>query len=179
MRAIFLLMMVFVSLNNAAELSKAYFAGGCFWGVEYHLEKINGVKEVHSGFMGGKVKNPSYWDVVRNKTGHYETVEVRYNPSIISYETLTKAFFEIHDPTQRNGQGPDIGEQYLSAVFVSNEHERRIVLLLIKRLRSYGFDIATKVLPATAFYPAETYHQDYYVKKGKAPYCHAYVKRFR
>lgn len=173
---------IVVSLVNfayAASLTKAYYAGGCFWGVEYHLEQLKGVKEVRSGFMGGKVKNPTYYQVVRGDTGHLESVEVTYDPSLISYETLTKAFFEIHDPTQRDGQGPDIGEQYHSAIFVRDESQRRIALSLIKRLRSYGYDVATKVFPATSFYPAETYHQDYYVKNQKTPYCHGYVKRFR
>ncbi len=164
---------------HQTTLAKAYFAGGCFWGVEYYLESLKGVKEVHSGFMGGHTKNPTYRDVIEKKTGHLETVEVIYNPELISYETLAKAFFEIHDPTQRNGQGPDIGEQYLSAVFVRNDAERRTVRQLIGQLRANGYDVATKVLNARSFYPAEAYHQDYYVKKGKLPYCHGYVKRFK
>ncbi len=156
----------------------AYFAGGCFWGVEYYLEKINGVKEVTSGFMGGHLKNPAYYDVVRKDTGHLETVEVVYDPSKVSYETLAKTFFEIHDPTQVDGQGPDIGSQYLSAVFVSNKEERETIERLIKVLESKGFKIATKVLPKAPFYPAERYHQDYYEHKGSKPYCHRRVKRF-
>lgn len=166
-------------LAHAATLSKAYYAGGCFWGVEYHLEKLKGVQEVRSGFMGGHLKNPTYLQVVQHMTGHYEAVEVLYDPQIISYESLSKVFFEIHDPTQRNGQGPDIGEQYQSAVFTNNEKERRIIQSLIAQLRQNGFNAATKVLPASSFYPAETYHQDYYAKHAKLPYCHAYVKRFR
>ncbi len=160
------------------ELKKAYFAGGCFWGVEYHLESIKGVKEAISGFMGGKQKNPSYYDVVRNNTGHLETVEVVYDSKIVSYETLAKAFFEIHDPTQTNGQGPDIGSQYLSAVFVKNEKERKTIQKLIEILEAKGFKVATKILDAKTFYRAEEYHQDHYAKKGTKPYCHAYVKRF-
>jgi methionine-S-sulfoxide reductase len=129
--------------------------------------------------MGGTLKNPTYYQVVRGDTGHLESVEVTYDPSLISYETLTKAFFEIHDPTQRDGQGPDVGEQYHSAIFVSDESQRRITSSLIKQLRAYGYDVATKVLPAASFYPAETYHQNYYVKNKKVPYCHGYVKRFK
>lgn len=162
-----------------SDLSKAYYAGGCFWGVEYHLEKLKGVEEVRSGYMGGHLKNPTYAQVVSHTTGHLEAVEVVYDPNIISYEKLTKIFFEIHDPTQDNGQGPDIGEQYLSAIFTSNEKERLIVQSLIVQLRSYGYNVATKVLPKSSFYPAETYHQNYYLRKGKLPYCHSYVKRFR
>jgi len=185
MKTIILIVFVFtlgysaVADKDAPRTAKAYFAGGCFWGVEYYLEKLNGVKEVHSGFMGGHLKNPSYRDVVEKKSGHLESVEVIYDPSVISYKTLAKAFFEIHDPTQRDGQGPDIGEQYLSAVFVNNENERRIIRSLIAELEANGYEIATKVAPTSTFYKAEAYHQDYYAKKGKLPYCHGYIKRFK
>ena len=166
--------------NNTTheKIKKAYFAGGCFWGVEYHLEQLNGVKEVTSGFMGGSVKNPSYYDVIRKNTGHLETVEVIYDATKVSYETLAKAFFEIHDPTQTNGQGPDIGTQYLSAIFVDNDEERKTVEKLIKILEEKGLKVATKVLKRGPFYKAEEYHQDYYERKGSKPYCHAYIKRF-
>jgi len=173
-----------VSLNfqkkkvQTSALKKAYFAGGCFWGVEYYLEKINGVKEVTSGFMGGHVKDPGYYDVVRKDTGHLETVEVVYDPSKVSYETLAKTFFEIHDPTQVDGQGPDIGNQYLSAVFVSDQEERNTIERLIEILESKGLKIATKILPKAPFYSAEAYHQDYYERKGSKPYCHRRIKRF-
>ncbi len=179
MKSLWILLIFTSVILHASTLSKAYYAGGCFWGVEYHLEKLKGVKKVQSGYMGGHVKNPTYREVVSHTTGHLETVEVIYDPTLISYETLTKAFFEIHDPTQHDGQGPDIGEQYLSAIFVSDERERRIVRSLIKELNANGYKVATKLLPLSAFYPAETYHQDYYAKKAKQPYCHAYVKRFR
>ena len=173
-----------VSLNfqknktQTSTLKKAYFAGGCFWGVEYYLEKIDGVKEVTSGFMGGHLKNPGYYDVVRKDTGHIETVEVVYDPSKVSYETLAKMFFEIHDPTQTDGQGPDIGSQYLSAIFVNNTQERETIERLIKVLEGKGFKIATKIRAKVPFYRAEAYHQDYYERKGSTPYCHRRVKRF-
>jgi len=173
-----------VSLNfqkkkvQTSALKKAYFAGGCFWGVEYYLEKIDGVKEVTSGFMGGHVKDPGYYDVVRKDTGHLETVEVLYDPSKVSYETLAKTFFEIHDPTQVDGQGPDKGSQYLSAVFVSDQEERNIIESLIEILEGKGLKIATKILPKAPFYSAEAYHQDYYERKGSKPYCHRRIKRF-
>ena len=160
------------------KLARAYFAGGCFWGVEYYLEKIKGVKEVTSGFMGGHVKNPTYEQVSYTPTGHIETVEVLYDPSEVSYETLAKTFFEIHDPTQKDGQGPDIGAQYLSAIFVSSDAERQTVNRLIKLLKKKGYDVSTKVLDKTPFYKAEAYHQDYYKRKGSKPYCHRRVKRF-
>lgn len=160
------------------NLSYAYFAGGCFWGVEYYLQKLDGVREVISGFMGGHVKNPSYYEVVRTNTGHLETVEVVYDSSVISYEEIAKTFFEIHDPTQTNGQGPDIGEQYLSAVFVNNEEERKTVESLIEKLEAKGYRVATKIVEKSEFYAADESHQDYYEKKGSKPYCHGYVKRF-
>ena len=160
------------------EYRSAYFAGGCFWGVEYYLEKLNGVKEVSSGFMGGRVEHPSYEQVVMTRTGHLETVEVLYDPKKISYEALVKTFFEIHDPTQTDGQGPDIGEQYHSAIFVANDKERQVVEKLVAVLKNKGYKIATKILPKKPFYKAEAYHQDYYDRHGKKPYCHGYIKRF-
>jgi peptide methionine sulfoxide reductase msrA/msrB len=161
-----------------SPIKKAYFAGGCFWGVEYHLESIDGVKDAISGFMGGSVKNPSYYDVIRKQTGHLETVEVIYDSTKVNYETLAKAFFEIHDPTQTNGQGPDIGSQYLSAIFVDNDEEQKTVKNLITILEKKGLKVATKILEKSKFYKAEDYHQNHYEKKGSKPYCHAYVKRF-
>ena len=167
-----------ISLELKPKEKKAYFAGGCFWGVEYYLEKLDGVSEVTSGFMGGHVKNPSYYEVVRTDTGHLEAVEVIYDSSKISYKQIAKTFFEIHDPTQKNGQGPDIGHQYLSAVFVNNNQERETTNELIKQLRSNGYDVATQIRDASEFYPADEGHQNYYDKKGSTPYCHGYTKRF-
>ncbi|MCF6340706.1 MAG: bifunctional methionine sulfoxide reductase B/A protein [Sulfurimonas sp.] len=160
------------------KLSRAYFAGGCFWGVEYYLEKLDGVKEVHSGFMGGHVKNPSYYEVIRTNTGHLEAVEVIYDSSKISYKRIVKTFFEIHDPTQTNGQGPDIGNQYLSAVFTDNQSEKDTIQSLMEDLYENGFDVATKILKQDEFYKADEDHQNYYNKKGTLPYCHGYIKRF-
>ncbi len=157
---------------------KAYFAGGCFWGVEYLMEHKTGVVSAVSGFMGGKTKNPTYREVCSQNTGHLETVEVTYDLTKLSYEELVKFFFEIHDPQQKNGQGPDLGEQYLSAVFYSNDQEKATISKLIKILESKGFKIATKVLPAQKFWKAEDDHQDYYEKNHKKPYCHIYHKKF-
>lgn len=156
----------------------AYFAGGCFWGVEHHFEKHKGVKDVISGFMGGFVENPDYYDVVKGNTGHVETVEVRYNPKEVSYEALTKLFFEIHDSTQKDGQGPDIGSQYLSAVFFQNEREKQTAKDIIKILTSKGYDVATSIVKKSPFYAAQGYHQNYYERTGKLPYCHIYKKIF-
>ncbi len=165
-------------MQKDETLKKAYFAGGCFWGVEYMFEKLRGVSAVISGYMGGEKENPTYEDVCTGKTGHLETVEVLYDPSLISYEELVKYFFEIHDPTQKNGQGPDIGPQYLSAIFYNNKEEREIAEKLINILKKKGYDIATRLLSAKKFWRAEEYHQDYYKITGKIPYCHTYVKRF-
>ena len=165
-------------MAEEVTMQKAYFAGGCFWGVEYHLEKLDGVESVVSGFMGGHKKNPSYKDVSYTNTGHVETVEVVYDASKISYETIAKNFFEIHDFTQKNGQGPDIGSQYLSVIFYSDVEENKVANKLINILTEKGFKVATTVQKASTFYPAEGYHQDYYKRHGKAPYCHSYHKIF-
>jgi len=156
----------------------AFFAGGCFWGVEYYLENVEGVLDVESGFMGGHKDNPSYDDVLTHTTGHLEAVRVRYDPNRVTYRALAKRFFEIHDPTQANGQGPDIGNQYLSAVFVSDTDEQEVTEALIAQLEARGYDVATTVRSAATFWKAEGYHQDYYARTGKKPYCHVPVDRF-
>jgi peptide methionine sulfoxide reductase msrA/msrB len=160
------------------ENKKAYFAGGCFWGVEHLFQRKEGVVTAISGYMGGAKESPTYQDVLSGTTGHLEAVEITYDPNQVSYEELTKFFFEIHDPTQVNGQGPDIGPQYLSAVFYSNEDEREIARELIEILKSKGFGVVTRLVPAETFWTAEEYHQDYYVKKNQQPYCHGYQKKF-
>ena len=160
------------------ENKKAYFAGGCFWGVEHLFQGKEGVVTVISGYMGGSKESPTYQEVLTGTTGHLEAVEITYDPNQVSYEELTKFFFEIHDPTQVNGQGPDIGAQYLSAVFYSNEDEREIARELIDILKSKDYDVVTRLIPAETFWTAEEYHQDYYVKKNQQPYCHGYQKKF-
>jgi peptide methionine sulfoxide reductase msrA/msrB len=166
------------SAASENETARAYFAGGCFWGVEYLLEQQDGVIDARSGYMGGDVENPDYKQVCTGNTGHAETVEVEFDPSVIDFEKLARYFFEIHDPTQRNRQGPDIGQQYRSAVFYTDEHQKQVTEKLIGILKSKGYDVVTEVAPAGTFYPAEDYHQDYYESNGKQPYCHAYQKRF-
>ncbi len=156
----------------------AYFAGGCFWGVEYYLEAMDGVFEVESGYMGGTVDNPTYEQVLTHTTGHLEAVRVRFDPAKVSYRELAKRFFEIHDPTQRDGQGPDIGNQYLSAVFYADDQQKQDTQELIDILKERGFDVATQVREADDFWEAEDHHQDYYARTGKTPYCHARVRRF-
>ena len=156
----------------------AIFAGGCFWGVEYFLQKAAGVKTVTSGYIGGHVRNPSYKEVCTGKTGHAEAVRVIYDPDKTTYETLLKLFLEIHDPTQVGGQGPDLGEQYRSEIFYLNDNQKTIAEKNIGILKAKGLKVATAVTKASEFYNAETYHQDYYFNNGKMPYCHAYTKRF-
>ena len=159
---------------------KAYFAGGCFWGVEFHFEKLEGVIAADSGYMGGDGKDPTYKEVCSGNTGHIEVVEITYDPKVVSFKTLAKLFFEIHDPSQANGQGPDIGSQYISAIFYNNEQEKKESQKLIEILNSKGMSVATKLIDANKhpFYKAEEYHQDYYKKHNKEPYCHTYTKRF-
>lgn len=167
-----------VSKTGQPAVETAYFAGGCFWGVEHMLRKEAGVVDVESGYMGGSTESPTYEQVCRGRTGHAETVRVRFDPSKVPFETLAKLFFEIHDPTQENGQGPDIGDQYRSEIFYTSPEQRSTAQKLIAELRSKGYEVATELAPAGRFWPAEAYHQDYYERKGTRPYCHGYTKRF-
>jgi peptide methionine sulfoxide reductase msrA/msrB len=164
--------------NTQAHISKAYFAGGCFWGVEHFFEKQAGVVDAISGYMGGALENPTYRDVSYTHSGHIEVVEVQYDSTQVDYETLARLFFEIHDPTQIGGQGPDIGDQYVSVIFFNNETEKNISNKLIDILKEKGYEIATTLQGVEKFWRAEAYHQNYYDKKGGTPYCHAYIKRF-
>jgi len=166
------------AILETGRYGTAIFAGGCFWGVEYFLQKAAGVKTVTSGYIGGHVRNPSYKEVCTGKTGHAEAVRVIYDPDKTTYETLLKLFLEIHDPTQVGGQGPDLGEQYRSEIFYLNDNQKAIAEKNIGILRAKGLKVATAVTKASEFYNAETYHQDYYFNNGKMPYCHAYTKRF-
>ena len=170
--------LVFVPDEKPAGTALAHFAGGCFWGVEHLFEGKEGVISAVSGYMGGSVESPTYGQVTSGTTGHLETVEVEYDPERVTYEELARFFFEIHDPTQDNGQGPDIGEQYFSAVFYGSEEEKATAERLIRILEEKGYDIATTVRPAGEFWRAEDHHQDYYRRKGQQPYCHVYKQRF-
>ena len=165
-------------VNQEAPLEKAYFAGGCFWGVEHLLKQSEGVISTRVGYMGGRTKNPTYKQVCYEDTGHAEVVEVVFDPKKTSYETLARLFFEIHDPTQINRQGPDIGDQYRSAVFYTNNEQKETAEKLIAILRDKGYNPVTEVVPADTFWVAEDYHQNYYDNTGKQPYCHIYQKRF-
>ena len=170
--------MEFIPAKKEAKTDTAIFAGGCFWGVEYYMQKSKGVKSVVSGYIGGHKDHPTYQEVCTGKTGHYEAVEITFNPTETNFETILKLFFEIHDPTQWNHQGPDFGEQYRSAVFYRSEAQKETTEKLIRILKSKGYNVVTEVKQATTFWKAEDYHQDYYEHKGTTPYCHGYVKRF-
>ncbi|MDX1900844.1 MAG: bifunctional methionine sulfoxide reductase B/A protein [Gammaproteobacteria bacterium] len=168
----------FVTDLTVADTEEAIFAAGCFWGVESLFKQLKGVVGTEVGYTGGHVNNPSYQDVCRGDTGHFEAIRVLYDPRQIDFESITKYFFEIHDFTQANGQGPDIGEQYQSAVFVYDEQQKQIVQSLIQQLQNKNVSVATQIFPAQPFWPAEAYHQLYYEKNGKTPYCHVWTKRF-
>jgi peptide methionine sulfoxide reductase msrA/msrB len=172
------LSMVLVPAETEAHHARALFAGGCFWGVEHLLKQLPGIIRVTSGYCGGHVVNPTYEEVCSGLTGHAETVEVVYDPEKVSFETLAKMFFEIHDPTQKLRQGPDVGPQYRSAVFYLTEAQKKVAEKLIGQLRKKGFDVVTEVVPGSRFYAAEKEHQAYYERTGKAPYCHSRVRRF-
>ncbi len=168
----------FIKPQQTENKQKAYFAGGCFWGVEHFFQKADGVISTQVGYMGGHKADPTYEEVCTGKTGHAETMEVIYNPAKTDFETLTKLFFEIHDPEQVNRQGPDVGTQYRSVVFYADNSEKEIAAKLIETLKQKGYKVATKIAKADKFYPAEDNHQQYYEKKKTLPYCHAYKKRF-
>ncbi|MFQ9090429.1 MAG: peptide-methionine (S)-S-oxide reductase MsrA [Acutalibacteraceae bacterium] len=146
--------------------------------MEYLLSKMPGVLKVESGYTGGRTENPTYEQVCSHTTGHAEAVRVTFDPAKVSYEKLAKFFFEIHDPTQLDGQGPDLGDQYRSEIFYTTPAQQQTAEKLIGELRRRGYDVVTEVTPAGRFWPAEDYHQQYYKRKGTLPYCHAYTKRF-
>lgn len=162
----------------AEHVGRAIFAGGCFWGVEYHFQTADGALAVRSGYTGGTTKNPTYKEVCGGGTGHVEAVEVYYDVRRTTYEAMAKIFFEIHDPTQADGQGPDIGVQYLSVIFAVDDEQKKVAEKLIGILSSQGLKIATRIVPAAEFHPAEDYHQNHYRSRDEEPYCHVRTKRF-
>lgn len=152
-------------------LKKAYFASGCFWCVEAVYESVKGVKEAVSGYSGGHTKNPTYESSNTGTTGHAEAVEVIYDPEVVDFETLTEVYFGSMDPTQKNGQGPDIGSQYRSIIFYQNEEQKKIIEQKMKEVaENYNKPLAVEVLPFQKFWVAEDYHQDYEKNNPDNPY---------
>lgn len=160
--------------SRPVQTETAYFAGGCFWGIEHYFDKGPGVIEAISGYMQGKVENPTYQEVCSDTTGHAETVKVVFDPRRIGYRRLLEAFFEMHDPTQLNRQGPDHGQQYRSGVWYVSEEQRREAEGYVKELQASdtfkGRKIVTQIEPTRTFWPAEEYHQDYIDRTGGV--CH-------
>lgn len=156
----------------------ALFAGGCFWGVEHLIKDEIGVIETQVGFVGGYVVNPTYEEVCAGKSGHIEVTRVVFDQKLTSYEILAKLFFEIHNPTEKDRQGPDQGRQYASVIFYLTKEQKKIALHLIETLKEKGLNVVTEVLPARPFYAADEHHQRYYEKTKKTPYCHARTRRF-
>ncbi len=150
-------------------MSKATFAAGCFWGVEVDFRNIPGVTDTRVGYTGGTTERPSYEDVCTDRTGHAEAVEVDFDPEQVSYRTLVEHFFTLHDPTQLNRQGPDVGTQYRSAIFTHDNQQAAVAAEVKARVAaSSPRPVVTEILPAQQFWPAEEYHQQYLVKRGLA-----------
>jgi peptide-methionine (S)-S-oxide reductase len=156
-------------------MAKATFAAGCFWGVESEFRKLNGVTATAVGYIGGQTENPTYKQVCTDRTGHAEAVEIDFDPARISYDDLLNTFWELHDPTTLNRQGPDFGSQYRSAIFYHSPEQEAAAKASLARLAASGKfkrPIVTQIVPATQFWRAEDYHQQYFEKQGIAPTCH-------
>ncbi|MBI3956411.1 MAG: peptide-methionine (S)-S-oxide reductase MsrA [Candidatus Kerfeldbacteria bacterium] len=157
---------------------KAYFAGGCFWCTEAIFQRLKGVARVTSGYAGGASQAPTYEAVSEGGSGHAETVEVEFDPSLIPYEKLVEVFFATHDPTSTNRQGADVGTQYRSEIFVADEEQRNIATSVKARLerdKVFGKPIVTAITPFSSFTRAEDYHQDFYNSNPEQPYCQAVI----
>ncbi len=160
--------------NPTQQTDTATFAAGCFWCTEAQFQQLEGVEKVESGYEGGHVKNPSYKDICTGTTGHAEVCNVYYDPAKISYDELLAAFWTTHDPTQLNRQGNDVGTQYRSAIFFHNEEQRAKAEKYKQKLnaeKAWDKPVVTEIAPASTFYKAEDYHQDYYNQNGNQPYC--------
>ena len=169
----------FVLDSTVVDTAEAILAGGCFWGVEYFMRLCPGVVDVEAGYTGGNIDYPTYNLVCGGDTGHYEAVRVLFDVSKTTAKKVLQYFFEIHDPTQANGQGVDLGTQYQSAVFYYDELQLEVISAVVESLRLSGCNVATKILPAQVFWLAEEEHQQYYLKHHKQPICHSYVSRFK
>jgi peptide-methionine (S)-S-oxide reductase len=162
--------------ESQPKFAKATFAGGCFWCTEAVYAELKGVRSVTSGYIGGKVPNPTYKDVCTGLTGHAEAIEIEYDPAAVSFEKLLEVFFATHDPTSLNRQGADVGTQYRSGIFYHDDEQKRSAERVIAGLdaaKAFPRKIVTEVTKATTFYPAEGYHQDYFAKNPADRYCNA------
>jgi len=185
--SIFLSTSISFAQKGKSKYKDAYFASGCFWCVEAIFETVKGVDYAESGYTGGSTKNPSYEAICTGKTGHAETVKVHYDTTVISYKELLRVFFNSHDPSTLNKQGPDSGTQYRSAIFYSNSYEKTLATDYIKKLKKEGKfkTITTQIEALTTFYKAEGYHQDFeknnpdnpYVKSVSHPRLNAFKKK--
>jgi len=156
------------------SIQTAVFGGGCFWCTEATFQMLKGVTSVTPGYTGGEKNKPTYEEVSGGKTGHAEVIQVEYDPFVITFDDLLTVFFNIHDPTQLNQQGNDVGTQYRSVIFYTTSEQKERSEKLIKELtdsKSYDKPIVTEVKPLDTFYPAENYHKDYYKRNSNAPYC--------
>ena len=163
------------AMSTPPKLEKATFGAGCFWGVEDQYAKIPGVVSAFSGYAGGKVLNPTYRQICEDDTGHAEVVQVTFDPAKVSYRQLVEYFFRMHNPTQVNRQGPDVGDQYRSVIFAHSPEQRKVaeeVKTALDAARRFPAPIATKIEGEQVFWKAEEYHQKYYERNGKKPYCH-------
>jgi len=167
------------SMDTSDSLEIATFGAGCFWCIEACFSQLNGVNQVLSGYMGGATENPTYKDICTGKTGHAEVAQIMYNPAIISYEELLEVFWFVHDPTQLNRQGNDIGTQYRSVIFFHNNEQKEIAEFYKKKLNdsgAYSAAVVTEISAVSQFYVAEDYHQGYFVDNPNQPYCSAVVR---
>lgn len=163
-----------VTDKQNSHLDTATFGAGCFWCTEAQFQQLQGVEKVESGYEGGSVKNPTYKEVCSGTTGHAEVCNIYYDPSKISYDELLAAFWTTHDPTQLNRQGNDVGTQYRSAIFFHNDEQRQKAEEYKQKLnteKAWDKPVVTEIVPASTFYKAEDYHQNYYNENGQAPYC--------
>ena len=177
----FTITMTFAENMNTVSgtTEKATFGMGCFWCSEAVFQDLKGVQKVHSGYEGGQVQNPTYKDVCTGNTGHAEVIEVTYNPQEISYEELLEVFWKLHDPTTLNRQGADVGTQYRSVIFYHNAKQKETAEKYKADLNAkkvFPNPIVTEISPASKFYAAENYHQDYYNLHGTEPYCQYVIK---
>lgn len=167
----------FVPHTEIRDTEEIIVAGGCFWGVQHLFETQPGILLTEVGYTSGTVDNPTYNSVCNGNTGHVEAVRILFNPKIITLEQVVQYFFEIHNPAQKDGQGPDIGSQYLSKVFYYSEQQKNSIEQVISTLETNSEKFATTVEPISIFWPAEEFHQHYYQKNNQAPYCHKHTPR--